>query len=102
VSTSTVPVTRDGLGVECHHHTGDLSDPLLEKGYRLAHKCCKSRLKRVQKLHPYLKNVAGNPHLVTSRNADRGTDLELPLNQYQCLPWSERRYFRIQHTCWPV
>jgi hypothetical protein len=79
VSTSTVPVTRDGLGVECHHHTGDLSDPLLEKGYRLAHKCCKSRLKRVQKLHPYLKNVAGNPHLVTSRNADRGTDLELPL-----------------------
>jgi hypothetical protein len=39
VGTSTVPVTWDGLGVECHHHTGDLSDPLLEKGYRLAHKC---------------------------------------------------------------
>lgn len=30
VSTSTVPVTRNGLGVEGHHDTGDLSDPLLK------------------------------------------------------------------------
>lgn len=28
VSASAVPVTRDGLRVECHHHTGNLGDPL--------------------------------------------------------------------------
>jgi len=32
VGTGTVPVTRDGLRVECHHHSGDLGDPLLKKG----------------------------------------------------------------------
>jgi hypothetical protein len=30
VSTSTVPVTGDGLRVEGHHHTSDLGDPLLQ------------------------------------------------------------------------
>jgi hypothetical protein len=28
VCAGTVPVTRDGLWVECQHHTGDLGDPL--------------------------------------------------------------------------
>jgi hypothetical protein len=28
VGTGAIPVTRDGLRVECQHYTGDLGDPL--------------------------------------------------------------------------
>ena len=54
--------------------------------------------KIVRNPHPYLKNVASNPHLVTGGNADGRANLELPLKPTKSVcHGQEVDSFRIQN-----